>query len=193
VQGPVNVSDLKDHFAKAFGGDSTAGQAYFVTALTECFSGARVLGEPPHGIQRDERYRLGWKTLPLAAHPDTVTWSISWIDSASFKLVGADSLSCALARTDADWLIVIDGLVTTLDAGQPGMTSFTPGGMQMASGSLPVGTLAARVVVLGGHPAAVVGSGRVSAWRTTGRFRKTSVDDIAQSFALELDRALGKR
>src|SRR5262249_15534570 len=120
------------------------------------------------------------------------TWSISWIDSTSFKLVGADSLSGALARSDADWLIVIDGLVTTLDAGEPGMASFTPSGMQVAGGSLPVGTLDARVVVLGGHPAAVVGYGRVSAWRTTGRFRKTSVDDIARTFALELDRALAK-
>jgi hypothetical protein len=37
------------------------------------------------------------------------------------------------------------------------------------------------------------GSGRVSAWCTTERFRKSSVDDIAESFALALERALRKR
>ena len=49
------------------------------------------------------------------------------------------------------------------------------------------------VVVLGAHPAVIRGFGRMSAWRTTGRFRKTSVDDMAESFVLELERALGKR
>jgi hypothetical protein len=65
--------------------------------------------------------------------------------------------------------------------------------MLMEGGELPVATLAAHVVVLGARPPVIVGAGRVSAWRATGRFRKTSVDDIAQSFALELERALGKR
>lgn len=193
VHGPVDVSDLGDDVAKAFGGDAAAGQAYFASALTECLAGARVLGEPPRGIQRDERHRLHWREL---APSDTTTWSITWIDSVrtSVTLVGVDSLSAALARTGADWLIILDGLVTTLEPGKSGMANFTPSGeMQIQGGQLPVGTLAARVVVLGGHPAAVVGYGRVSAWRTTGRFRKTSVDDIAQSFALELERALGKR
>jgi hypothetical protein len=65
--------------------------------------------------------------------------------------------------------------------------------MRMEGGRLPVATLAARVVALGAHPAVIRGFGRVSAWRTTGRFRKASVDDIAGSFALALERALGKR
>jgi hypothetical protein len=65
--------------------------------------------------------------------------------------------------------------------------------MLMEGGKLPVATLAARVVVLGAHPAVIGGSGRVSAWQTTGRFRKTSVDDMAESFALQLERALRKR
>jgi hypothetical protein len=131
------------------------------------------------------------------APPDTSAWVISWTDSSkadSLRLDGADSLSAALARRGADWLVVIDGLVATLAPGEPGMASFTPSGeMQMEGGNLPVATLEARVVVLGAHPAVIRGFGRVSAWRTTGRFRKTSVDDIAQSFTLALERALGKR
>jgi hypothetical protein len=196
VQGPVDVSDLQDDFAKAFGGDSTAGQAYFVTALKECLSGVRVLGEPPHGIQRDERHRLAWRAFPTAVPSDTVTWSTTWVDSAktSPTLHGADSLSAALARTDADWLIAIDGLVATLEPGQPGMTHFTPyDEMRTEGGQLPVATLTALVGVLGAHPGAIVGYGRVSAWFQTGRFRKTSVDDMARWFALELERALKKR
>jgi hypothetical protein len=74
------------------------------------------------------------------------------------------------------------------------MARLSPGGeMLMEGGRLPVATLEARVVVLGAHPAVIRGSGRVSAWRTIGRFRKSSVDDMAQAFALELERALGRR
>ena len=197
VHGPVNVSDLRDDFVSAFRGDSAAGQAYFANALTECFSGARVLGEKPRGIQRDERHRLGWTAFLSTAMADTSTWAISWAESSKYvspRLDGADSMSAALARAGADWLIVIDHLVATLTPGQPGMPRFTPSGeMLMEGGKLPVATLAAHVVVLGAHPAVIRGAGRVSAWRTTGRFRKTSVDDIAQSFALELERALGRR
>ena len=197
VHGPVDVSDLQDDFVSAFRGDSAAGQAYFATALTECLSGVRVLGERPRGIQRDERHRLGWIVFPLTATQDTGTWTISWTESSKVdlpRLEGADSLSAALARTGAEWLIVVDDIVATLTPGQPGMTRFTPSGeMQMEGGKLPVATLAARVVVLGAHPTMISGSGHVSAWRTTGRFRKTSVDDIAQSFALALERELGKR
>jgi len=197
VHGPVDVSDLQDDFVSAFRGDAAAGQAYFATALTECLSGARVLGDRPHGILRDERHRLGWTAFLSSAPSDTGTWVISWTDSAkadSLRLDGADSLAAALARRGADWLVVIDGLVATLEPGEPAMPRLMPGGeMQMEGGKLPVGTLAARVVVLGAHPAAIGGSGRVSAWRTTGRFRKSSVDDIAESFALELERALKKR
>ena len=197
VHGPVNVSDLREDFVSAFRGDSAVGQAYFATALTECLSGARVIGESPRGIQRDERHRLGWTAFPSTLRPDSSTWAISWAESSKYvspRLDGADSLSAALARTGADWLIVIDGLVATLEPAEPGMAQFTPrGGMIMQGGQLPVSTLAARVVVLGAHPTGIGGFGRVSAWRSTGRFRKTSVDDIAQSFALELERALGKR
>ena len=155
-----------------------------------------MLGDPPRGILRDERHRLGWTAFLSTAPPDTGTWVISWTDSSnadSLRLDGADSLSAALARRGADWLVVIDGLVATLEPGEPGMARMAPGGeMQMEGGMLPVATLAARVVVLGAHPAVIRGSGRVSAWRTTGRFRKSSVDDIAESFALQLERALGK-
>jgi hypothetical protein len=193
----VDVSAINSDFVSAFGGDSAAGQAYFATALTECLSGARVLGDPPHGILRDERHRLGWTPLPSTVLPDTSTWVISWTGSPkadSLRLDGADSLSAALERAGADWLVVIDGLVTTLTAGEPGHAQLMPGGETlMEGGKLPVATLAARVVVLGAHPPVISGSGRVSAWRTTGRFRKSSVDDIAASFALELERALRKR
>jgi len=193
VHGSVDVSAFQDDFASAFAGDAAAGQAYFATAFIECLSGARVLGEPPHGIQRDERHRLGWTAFP----PDTSTWSITWAESSkadSLRLDGADSLSAALARVGADWLIVVDGVVATVTRGEPGTAHFTPnGGMSMEGGKLPVATITARVVVLGAHPAAIAGSGHVSAWRTTGRFRKSSVDDMAQSFALGLERALGKR
>ena len=141
VHGVVDVSAFQDDFASAFGGDAAAGQAYFATALTECLSGARVLGEPPRGILRDERHRLGWTAFPSTVTADKGTWAISWSESSKadwLRLDGADSLSAALARVGADWLIVIDGL-------------------------------------------------------TTGRFRKSSVDDIAKWFALELERALRKR
>src|SRR3989442_9030623 len=185
VHGPVDVSDLQDDFVSAFRSDAAAGQAYFATALTECLSGARVLGDPPRGIMRDERHRLGWTAFLSTAPPDTGTWVISWTDSSkadSLRLDGADSLSAALARRGADWLGVIDGLVATLEPGEPGMARVAPGRqMLMEGGSLPVAPLAARVVVPGAHPAVIRGSGRVSAWRTTGRFRKSSVDDIAES------------
>ena len=197
VHGPVDVSALQDDFVSAFGGDAAAGQAYFATALTECLSGARVLGERPHGILRDERHRLGWTAFPSTVSPDTGTWAISWTESSkadSPRLDGADSLSAALARTGADWLVVIEDLVATLAPGEPGTARFTPRGeMLMEGGRLPVATLAARVVVLGAHPAVIGGSGHVSAWRTTGRFRKSSVDDIAESCALQLERALRQR
>lgn len=197
VHGPVDVSALQDDFASAFDGDAAAGRAYFATALTECLSGARVLGDPPHGILRDERHRLGWTAFPPTVSPDTGTWAILWNESSktdSPRLDGADSLSAALARTGADWLVVIDDLVATLAPGKPGMARLTPDGeMLMEGGQLPVATLAARVVVLGADPAVIRGSGRVSAWRTTGRFRKSSVDDMAESFALQLERALKKR
>src|SRR6185503_3023474 len=117
VHGPVDVSDFQKDFVSAFGGDEAAGQAYFATALTECLSGARVLGARPRGIQRDERHRLGWTLFPS---PDTITWVISWTESLetdSIRLDGADSLSAALARAGADWLIVLDGLVATLAPG----------------------------------------------------------------------------
>jgi hypothetical protein len=197
VHGPVDVSDLQDDFVSAFGGDAAAGQTYFATALTECLSGVRVLGERPRGILRDERHRLGWTAFLSTAPPDTGAWVISWTDSSnadSLRLDGADSLSAALARRGADWLVVIDGLVATLAPGEPGMSRLMPGGeIQTEGGKLPVATLDARVVVLGAHPAVIRGSGRVSAWRTIGRFRKSSVDGITESFALELERALGKR
>ena len=196
VRGPVDVSTLQEDFVSAFGGDAAAGQAYFATALTECLSGARVLGKPPRGILRDQRHRLGWTAFPATASPDTDTWAISWTESSntdSLRLDGADSLSAALARTGADWLVVIDDLVATLAPGEPGMARFTPSGaMVMEGGKLPVAKLAARVVVICAHPVAISGSGRVSAWRTTGRFRTSSVDDFAESFALELERALKK-
>jgi hypothetical protein len=197
VHGPVDVSDLRHDFVSAFAGDSAAGQAYLATALSECLSGVRLLGEPPHGIQRDERHRLGWTAFPLAAPPDTATWRIVWTDSlkvTSLRLEGADSLSSALPRAGADWLIVIDGLVATLEPGRPGMNHFTPSGEMLTEGGQPPrATLTARVVVLGAHPGAIVGYGRVSAWFDTGRFRKTSVDDMARWFALELERTLKKR
>ncbi len=197
VRGPVNVSSLRDEFVSAFAGDTTAGQAYFVTALSECLSGARVLGEAPHGIMRDERHRLGWAAFRSPAPPDSVTWTLAWTESAqvdSLELDGADSLSAALARSGADWLVLIDHLVATLEHGHPGMAHFMPNGqMRMEGGALPVATLAARVAVLSAHPVAVAGAGHVSAWRTTGRFRRTSVDDMAESFALQLERELKKR
>jgi hypothetical protein len=197
VRGPVDVSSLHDDFVSAFRGDSTAGQAYFATALTECLSGARVLGDPPRGIMRDERHRLGWTAFPSTMSPDTDAWAISWTESSkagSPRLDGADSLSAVLAGTGADWLIVIDDLVATFARGETGTHRFTPSGeMLMEPGRLPVATLAARVVVLGAHPAVIGGSGRVSAWRPIWRFRKSTVDDIAESFALELERALRKR
>ena len=197
VYGPVDVSAFRDDFASAFGGDTTAGQAYFATALTECLSGARLLGEKPHGIERDERHRLGWTAFPTTATQDTGTWVMSWTESSKAdlpRLDGADSLSTALTRTGADWLVVIDDLVATLTPGEPGTTQLQPGGeMLMEGGQLPVATLAARVVVLGAHPAVIGGSGRVSAWWTIGRFRKSSVDDITEAFALQLERALKKR
>jgi hypothetical protein len=197
VHGAVDVSDFQDDFVSAFRGDAAAGQAYFATALTECLSGARVLGERPRGILRDERHRLGWTAFLSTVSPDTSTWMISWAESSkvdSVRLDGADSLSAALARAGADWLVVIDGLVATLEPGEPGMATFTPRGeMLMQGGTLPVATLDARVVVLGAHPGVIGGFGRVSAWRPIGRFRKSSVDGIAESFALELERALGKR
>ena len=197
VHGPVDVSDLQNDFVSAFGGDAAGGQAYFATALTECLSGARVLGERPRGILRDERHRLGWTAFLSTVSPDTGTWTISWSEwskADSLRLDGADSLSAALARAGADWMVVLDGLVATLAPGEPGMSRLMPGGeMQMEGGKLPVATLEARVVVLGAHPAVIRGSGRVSAWRTIGRFRKSSVDGIAESFALQLERALGKR
>jgi len=193
IHGSVDVSDFHDAFVHAFGGDAAAGQAYFATAFGECFSGARLLGEVPHGIQRDERHRLAWTAFP----PDTTTWRISWVDSLnadSLRLSGADSLTTALARANTDWLIILDGLVATLSSGQPGMSQFTPsGGMSVVGGQAPEATVDARVVVLGGKPAAVVGYGRVSTWFETGRFRKTSVDDMVRWFALDLERALGKR
>ncbi len=197
VHGRVDVSEMQHDLAAAFDDDAAAGQAYFLTALTECLSGARVLGEPQHGILRDERHRLGWAALPSTVPPDTGTWGISWTEStktASPVLDGADSLSAALARKGADWLVVIDELVATLESGQSPQPGFTPRGeWQMQPGKLPVANLAARVVVLGGHPAVIVGSGHVSARRTIGRFRKSSVDGIAESFTLQLERALGKR
>src|SRR5262245_37379969 len=69
VRGPVDVSAIEE-FAAAFRGDSAASQAYLATALTECLSGARVVGEPPHGIVRDERHRVGWTALPSTVPPD---------------------------------------------------------------------------------------------------------------------------
>jgi len=141
VHGPVDVSALQNDFVSAFGGDEAAGQAYFATALTECLSGARVLGEPPHGILRDERHRLGWTAFPSTVSPDTGTWAISWTESSktsSPRLDGADSLSAALARAGADWLVVIDDLVAILAPGGPGMARFTPSGeMRMEGGKLP--------------------------------------------------------
>ncbi|TMQ65800.1 MAG: hypothetical protein E6K78_07080 [Candidatus Eisenbacteria bacterium] len=56
--------------------------------------------------------------------------SSPWLD-------GADSLSAALARTGADWLVVIDDLVAILAPGEPGMARFTPSGeMRMEGGKL---------------------------------------------------------
>src|SRR5262249_50877869 len=148
LHGTVDVTDFQSDFAHAFGGDAAAGQAYFATALTECLSGVRVLGEPPHGIQRDERHRLAWTAFP----PDTNTWRVFWTDSlkaASVRLDGADSLTAALARAGADWLIVLDGMVATLAPAEPGMSHFTPsGGMITEGGQLPVATVDARVLVL---------------------------------------------
>jgi hypothetical protein len=192
VHGTVDVSGFEKDFTSAFGHDAAAGQAYVVTALTECLSGVRLLGDPPRGILRDERHRLNWRAFP----PDTSTWRISWTDSmenTSVKLDGADSLAAALGRHSSEWLIVIDGLAATLEHGEPGIATLTPGGMVMGGGTPPVATLEARVVVLGAHPAAIVGSGHVSGWRTIGRFRKSSVDNITEAFALELERALAKR
>ena len=197
LNGPVDVSAFRGDFASAFGGDTLAGQAYFATALTECLSGARLLGEKPHGIERDERHRLGWTAFQPAVTQDRNTWVISWTESSKTEvpgLDGADSLSAALARTGADWLVVIDDLVATLTPGKPGTYQLQPGGeMLLEGGQLPVATLAARVVVLGAHPAVIGGSGRVSAWWTIGRFRKSSVDDITEAFVLQLERALKKR
>ena len=196
LDGPIDASAFQSDFVHAFDGDSSAGQTYFTTVLKECLTGARLLGDPPHGIIRDQRHRLDWRPLPETDAAESGRWVITWTGSATIASPvrnGADSLSAALARMGSDWLIVIDDLVANLEPGEPGETTFTPEGeMRTEGGKLPVATLTARVLVVGAHPPVIAGSGHVSGWRNIGRFRKSSVDGIAESFVLALERALGK-
>ena len=111
---------------------------------------------------------------------------------ASLSVSHPDSLEAALAAAHVEYVIVIRGLRAATDESTapsfllPGSKGLTFAG----GGSTRAVELSGQVLVLGGHPLAVMWNGFVTGRHGIGKFRESSAERVAAAFATDLELAL---